>query len=95
MADASGNLGKPPDNATKLVSPSSHCESGMMMPKRAQHCRNDNDMSNIGPVGFARLLLRASLDDCLCWSLVGQLVATVTWVGCHLVVAIPNLVGFV
>jgi hypothetical protein len=45
--DASGNLGKPPDDVTKLASPSSRRESGAMTPKKTQHCRNDNDMSNI------------------------------------------------
>jgi hypothetical protein len=31
--DMSGNLGKPPDDATKLASPLSHCKSGVMTQK--------------------------------------------------------------
>jgi hypothetical protein len=45
--DTSGNLGKPPDDTTKLVSPSSRRESGMTMPKKTQRCRNNDDMSNV------------------------------------------------
>jgi hypothetical protein len=45
--DASGNLGKPPDDVTKLASPSSCRESGAMMPKKTQRRRNDDDVSNI------------------------------------------------
>jgi hypothetical protein len=45
--DASGNLGKPPDDATKLALPSSHRESGVMTPKKTQHCRNNDDVSNV------------------------------------------------
>jgi hypothetical protein len=45
--DASGNLGKPPDNVTKLASPSSRRESGVTTPKRSQHRRNDDDVSNV------------------------------------------------
>jgi hypothetical protein len=45
--DASGNLGKPPDDATKLASPSSHHESGVTMPKKTQHHRNGDDVSKV------------------------------------------------
>jgi hypothetical protein len=45
--DASGNLGKPPDNVTKLASLLSRRESGVTMPKRTQRRRNDDDVSNV------------------------------------------------
>jgi hypothetical protein len=45
--NTSGNLGKPPDDATKLASLSSHRESEVIMPKKTQHCRNDDDVSNV------------------------------------------------
>jgi hypothetical protein len=45
--NASGNLGKPPDDATKLALPLSHHKSGVTMPKKTQCHRNDNDMSNV------------------------------------------------
>jgi hypothetical protein len=45
--NASGNLGKPPDNVMKLASLSSHHESGTTTPKRTRHCRNDDDVSNV------------------------------------------------
>jgi hypothetical protein len=45
--DTSGNLGKPPDNASFVVSPLSCCESSMTMPKRTQHRKNDDDVSNV------------------------------------------------
>jgi hypothetical protein len=45
--DASGNLGKPPDDVTKLASPSSCRKSGATTPKRTQHRRNNDDVSNV------------------------------------------------
>jgi hypothetical protein len=45
--DASGNLKKPPDDATQLASLSSCHESGVTMPKKTQRRRNDDDVSNV------------------------------------------------
>jgi hypothetical protein len=45
--DTSGNLGKPPDDITKLASPSSCRFRGGTMPKKTQHRRNDDDASNV------------------------------------------------